>query len=80
MRYVYAHFPITGVINNGGRQLEIRNFLGEKRRRIVNLAGDTIVTKTGDVKDQIEISGNNVEDVGRSCTYMSANSLGVHFF
>merc|ERR1711967_87754 len=67
MRYVYAHFPITGVINKGGAQLEIRNFLGEKRRRTVNLIGDTRVVKSGDVKDQIEISGNNIEDVGRSC-------------
>ena len=69
MRYVYAHFPITGVINKGGHQLEIRNFLGEKRRRTVNLAGDVTVEKSEDVKDQIEVSGINVEDVGRSCAY-----------
>merc|ERR1712080_438962 len=70
MRYVYAHFPITGVINKidgvEGRQLEIRNFLGEKRRRTVNLVGDTTVLKSEGVKDQIEVSGNSVEDVGRS--------------
>ena len=68
MRFVYAHFPITGVINKGGHQLEIRNFLGEKRRRTINLIGDTIVVKSADVKDQIEISGINIEHVGRSCT------------
>ena len=68
MRYVYAHFPITGVINKDGHQLEIRNFLGEKRRRVVNLAGDTTVVKSADVKDQIEVSGINIEDVGKSCT------------
>ena len=68
MRYVYAHFPITGVINKDGHQLEIRNFLGEKRRRTVNLAGSTTVVKSADVKDQIEVSGINIEDVGRSCT------------
>ena len=67
MRYVYAHFPITGVINKGGKQLEIRNFLGEKRRRVVDLADGVTVVKSDGVKDQIEISGINVEDVGRSC-------------
>ena len=61
MRCVYDHFPITTVIKKGGRQLEIRNFLGEKRRRVVNLVGDATVLKSDDVKDQIEVSGNSVE-------------------
>merc|ERR1712150_448543 len=75
MRYVYAHLPITGVINKGGHQLEIRNFLGEKRRRTVNLAGDVTVVKSEGVKDQIEVSGINVEDVGRSCALISQACL-----
>ena len=37
MRLVYAHFPINANIENDGTKIEIRNFLGEKRVRIVNM-------------------------------------------
>lgn len=37
MRLVYAHFPISVNIENEGTKVEIRNFLGEKRVRIVDL-------------------------------------------
>jgi hypothetical protein len=42
MRLVYAHFPISVTINEDGKRVEIRNFLGERRVRVVNmLPGDT---------------------------------------
>lgn len=37
MRLVYAHFPINANIENEGTKIEIRNFLGEKRVRTVNM-------------------------------------------
>jgi len=37
MRLVYAHFPINASITNGGKTVEIRNYLGEKNVRVINL-------------------------------------------
>lgn len=37
MRLVYAHFPINANITDDGTNIEIRNFLGEKRVRIVKM-------------------------------------------
>lgn len=41
MRLVYAHFPINVNIEDGGKLVEIRNFLGEKRVRCVNMLPGT---------------------------------------
>lgn len=34
MKSVYAHFPINTAISEGGKKIEIRNFLGEKIVRV----------------------------------------------
>ena len=42
MRLVYAHFPINANIEDEGTRIEIRNFLGEKRVRIVKMLAGAV--------------------------------------
>ena len=64
MRLVYAHFPINANIDGDGKRIEIRNFLGERRVRVVAMlpgaaalscatasktSGETIGPSSGDV-------------------------------
>jgi len=67
MRFVYAHFPINVSITNKENRVEIRNFLGEKVVRVVDALGDVKVTRTSDVKDEIQVFGNDILDVSRTC-------------
>lgn len=61
MRFVYSHFPIN--VTLAGDTVEIRNFLGEKRvRKVVLIPGVSYVRSTT-VKDQIELSGNDIAAV-----------------
>ena len=68
MRFCYAHFPInvTNVKDGEKNIVEIRNFLGEKRVRRVELLDGVTYARTADVKDQIEISGNDLSLVSLS--------------
>lgn len=75
MRLVYAHFPINVNIVDDGKTLEIRNFLGEKRVRIVKMLDGVSVVRSDAVKDELIISGNNVELVGRSCALIHQSCL-----
>lgn len=61
MRFVYSHFPINVAL--AGRTVEIRNFLGDKLVRKVKLADGVDYVRTADVKDQIELSGNDITAV-----------------
>eukprot|EP00344_Euplotes_crassus_P000807 CAMPEP_0196999630 /NCGR_PEP_ID=MMETSP1380-20130617/4768_1 /TAXON_ID=5936 /ORGANISM="Euplotes crassus, Strain CT5" /LENGTH=188 /DNA_ID=CAMNT_0042416613 /DNA_START=16 /DNA_END=582 /DNA_ORIENTATION=- len=66
MRFVYAHFPINVITDNGGKTVEVRNFLGERVVRVVNmLDGVTAAISTG-TKDEIVLSGNDIEKVSQS--------------
>jgi large subunit ribosomal protein L9e len=65
MRAAYAHFPINVSIADGGKVLQIRNYLGEKIVRKISMLPGCIVAIT-DQKDEIIISGNCLESVSQS--------------
>jgi len=66
MRYVYAHFPINVVTDNGGKTVEIRNFLGERIIRVVQLLEGVTAAVSTATKDELVLSGNDVEKVSQS--------------
>ncbi|KAK9917388.1 hypothetical protein WJX75_003827 [Coccomyxa subellipsoidea] len=70
MRLVYAHFPISVNIENDGTKVEIRNFLGEKRVRIVDLLPGVRVDRSS-VKDELVLTGNDIELVSKSCALLN---------
>ena len=61
MRFVYSHFPIN--VSLTGDIVEIRNFCGEKRVRKVKLLPGVTYVRSADIKDQIELSGNDIANV-----------------
>ncbi|KAG0723229.1 60S ribosomal protein L9 [Chionoecetes opilio] len=66
MRAVYAHFPINCVISNNNKTVEIRNFLGEKFIRKVEMAPGVTIAASAKMKDEFVIEGNNVEAVSQT--------------
>jgi large subunit ribosomal protein L9e len=67
MRFVYAHFPINVAITNKDTKIEIRNFLGEKVVRVVDALEGVKVSRSADVKDEIVLEGNSIDNVSRTC-------------
>ncbi|KAJ3288528.1 60S ribosomal protein L9 [Borealophlyctis nickersoniae] len=67
MRFAYAHFPINVNVIEDGTEVEIRNFLGEKIiRRVKMLEGVKVAHTTGGTKDEIAITGNDIQAVSQS--------------
>lgn len=66
MRCVAAHFPINPNITDGGKVLEIRNFLGEKIVRRVEMTGDVKVQRSAALKDELILEGSDIQEVSQS--------------
>ncbi|EOA21445.1 hypothetical protein CARUB_v10001828mg [Capsella rubella] len=71
MRFVYAHFPINASIGADGKSIEIRNFLGEKKVRKVDMLDGVSIVRSEKVKDEIVLDGNDIELVSRSCALIN---------
>ncbi|KAL2122536.1 hypothetical protein VTJ04DRAFT_2991 [Mycothermus thermophilus] len=70
MRYVYAHFPINVNIEKnketGLWEVEIRNFIGEKKVRNVTMQPGVEVEISKAQKDELILFGNSIEAVSQS--------------
>ena len=75
MRFVYAHFPINVAINKEGKKVEVRNFLGEKRVRHIDMLEGVTVMKSEAQKDEIILEGNDVEKVSTSAAQIYQSVL-----
>ena len=76
MRSVYAHFPINVAIDANKKNVEVRNFLGEKyTRKVRMLDGVTCQATTGGLKDEFVLEGNDIELVSRSGKILSTSYI-----
>ncbi|CAE7038855.1 RPL9, partial [Symbiodinium sp. CCMP2456] len=75
MRLVYAHFPINANIINGGKTIEIRNFLGEKVVRTVHMLPGVTVEKSASTKDELVVCGADIELTGQSAALIHQSCL-----
>lgn len=74
MRSVYNHFPINVIIAPDCKSVEIRNFLGEKALRKVNLLPGVSCVNSKAVKDELILESNDVEAVSRCCALIQQST------
>jgi len=61
LKMIFAHFPMTVEIK--GKEIYIKNFLGEKVPRVADIVGDTVVKPE---KEFVTISGPDKHAVGQT--------------
>lgn len=75
MRLVYNHFPISVTTENNGKEVQVRNYLGEKRVRIIPMIADVVCKRSEDgTKDEIILSGNDLDAVSQSAANIWSSS------
>merc|ERR1711963_1064068 len=75
MRTVYAHFPINMVIGDNGKSVDIKNFLGERRARKVNMLDGVTIRASPKQKDEYWLEGNDVERVSQTCSLIYQKAI-----
>jgi large subunit ribosomal protein L9e len=79
MRFAYAHFPINITLGKdaatSNHSVEIRNFLGERRLRRVVLHPGVGIVRSDAVKDELVLTGNDLEKVSSSAALLHESCL-----
>jgi len=75
MRLVYAHFPINCIIQDDGKAVEIRNFLGEKIVRNVKMLEGVEISESKAQKDELILQGNDINNVSQSAASIKGSCL-----
>lgn len=75
MRLVYAHFPINVNVVEKGKAVEIRNFLGERLVRRVDMLDGVAIELSTSQKDELVLTGNDIENVSQSAASIHQSTL-----
>jgi len=75
MRFVYAHFPINGILQNNDTEIQIRNFLGEKVIRTVKAYPGVKIGLSKSTKDELTLEGNDIAMVSLTCARIQQSVL-----
>lgn len=65
LKAAYKHFPISFDVQNNGKKVGIKNFLGQKKIRTFRMFGESKI-ELGTEKDTVIVSGCSIEDVSQS--------------
>lgn len=71
MRLVHAHFPINVVIPKDGSSVEVKNFLGGKHSKKIDMLPGCSVKLNPDLKDEIIFEGIDNQNVSLVCAQVS---------
>lgn len=67
MRLVHAHFPINVSIPKDGKSIEIKNFLGGKQVKKIDMQPGCVVKMNPDVKDELIFEGIDNQNLSLTC-------------
>merc|ERR1712167_241316 len=67
MRLVHAHFPINAKVEDDGKTVEIKNFLGGRHIKKLTMLADTKCRLSKEVKDELTFEGVDNAAVSLSC-------------
>ena len=71
MRLVHAHFPINIVIPKDGKSLEIKNFLGGKEVKKIDMLPGCSCKMSAELKDEVIFEGIDVDNLSLTCAQIS---------
>ncbi len=71
MRLVHAHFPINVAIPKDGSSIEVKNFLGGKQIKKVDMLAGTVVKLNPDLKDELIFEGIDNQQLSLTCAQVS---------
>ena len=67
MRLVHAHFPINVSIPKDGQSIEIKNFLGGKQVKKIDMQPGCHVKMNPEVKDELIFEGIDNQNLSLTC-------------
>jgi large subunit ribosomal protein L9e len=75
MVLAYSHFPIVVNVLDGGKALEIKNFLGFKINKRIDAPEGVLITRKEEEKNNLTLQGIDLEKVSQVCARIQQSTV-----